>query len=218
MPTIVYGGNWYENGSFHSRNPSFWQDDTISGSPVYYVTGHSPAWSGWKSDASYHWKECTGKSEKEYTYGGDDQEWHYAGFEYCDLVTSKAAHSDSNGDGKCDTCSYVMTINVSTLSITAPSAQTYTGSAINAKPTVKNGSTTLTEGTHYTLSWSNNTNPGTATVTVTGIGTYTGSKSVNFSITNRAITITAKDQAVDGNVGISTGTGQVTVGGSRTWL
>lgn len=109
-------------------------------------------------------------------------------------------------------------VSVDSLSISDIVTQVYTGAQITPHPTVSHNGTTLTEGTHYSLSWSNNTNPGTATVTVTGIGTYTGSKSVNFSITNRPITITAKDQAVNGDVGISTGTGQVTVGGDRTWI
>ena len=40
--------------------------------------------------------------------------------------------------------------------------------------TVKNGSTTLVNGTDYSVSYSNNTNIGTATVTITGKGTYSG--------------------------------------------
>ncbi|MGN0594393.1 MAG: CIA30 family protein, partial [Hominimerdicola sp.] len=58
----------------------------------------------------------------------------------------------------------------------------YTGSAITPTVTVKNGSTTLTKGTDYTVSYSNNVNAGTATVTVTGMGNYTGSTSVSFTI------------------------------------
>ena len=51
-------------------------------------------------------------------------------------------------------------------------------------PTVTYGSnnTPLTQGTDYTLSWSNNTSAGTGTVTVTGTGSYIGSVSANFNI------------------------------------
>ena len=42
---------------------------------------------------------------------------------------------------------------------------------------------TLTAGTDYTVTFSNNTNIGTASVTITGIGGYTGSKTLNFTIT-----------------------------------
>ena len=78
-----------------------------------------------------------------------------------------------------------LTINaksVSTLTVDAIAAQTYTGSAITPTVTVKDGSTTLTSGTHYTVSYSNNINAGTATVTITGKGNYTGTKSANFTI------------------------------------
>ena len=44
------------------------------------------------------------------------------------------------------------------------------------------GTTTLKEGTDYTLSYKNNVKVGTATVTVTGTGAYTGTKSVTFKI------------------------------------
>ena len=62
----------------------------------------------------------------------------------------------------------------------------YTGSAIKPAPTVKVGSTTLKSGTDYTLSYKNNTNAGTATVTITGKGNYTGTKSVTFKIVRKA--------------------------------
>ena len=65
--------------------------------------------------------------------------------------------------------------------------QTYTGSALMPKPTVKMGSTTLREGTDYTLSYANNTNVGTATITVRGVGDYTGAITKRFTIARRPI-------------------------------
>ncbi len=49
-------------------------------------------------------------------------------------------------------------------------------------PTVAYGNTTLTQGTDYTLSWSNNGSAGTGTVTVTGGGNYAGSATGTFPI------------------------------------
>lgn len=49
-------------------------------------------------------------------------------------------------------------------------------------PTVTYGNTTLTQGTDYTLSWSNNGSAGTGTVTVTGAGNYAGSATGTFPI------------------------------------
>ena len=60
---------------------------------------------------------------------------------------------------------------------------TYTGNAIEPGVTVTLGSETLTRDTHYTVSYANNKNAGTAKVTVTGDGTlYTGSKDKEFKI------------------------------------
>jgi len=64
---------------------------------------------------------------------------------------------------------------VITFTIDAIPVQVYTGNAITPIVTVKDGSTMLTLNTHYTVSYSNNTNAGTATVTISGMGNYAGS-------------------------------------------
>ena len=63
----------------------------------------------------------------------------------------------------------------------------YDGSAKEPTVTVKDGNTTLTNGTDYTVSYSNNVNLGTATATITGKGNYSGSKTANFTITAKNI-------------------------------
>lgn len=64
--------------------------------------------------------------------------------------------------------------------------KTYNGMAQMQKPTVKVGSRTLKEGTDYTLSYKDNKKVGTATLTVTGKGNYTGSASKAFQIAKAA--------------------------------
>ena len=59
----------------------------------------------------------------------------------------------------------------------------YSGKAQTPKVTVKMGSKTLKSGTDYTVLYKNNKMAGTATVTVTGKGTYAGSVSKSFAIT-----------------------------------
>lgn len=59
----------------------------------------------------------------------------------------------------------------------------YTGSALKPAATVKYGSSKLKNGTDYTTSYSSNKEPGTATVTITGTGNYSGSLSKTFKIT-----------------------------------
>ena len=60
--------------------------------------------------------------------------------------------------------------------------QTYTGKALKPAVTVKYGGKALKKGADYTVSYKNNVKPGTATVTVTGKGGYTGSAKVTFKI------------------------------------
>ena len=60
--------------------------------------------------------------------------------------------------------------------------QPYTGSAITPDPEVKDGGTTLVKGKDYTVA-SSSKYVGTATLTITGKGNYTGTKDANFAIT-----------------------------------
>ena len=59
----------------------------------------------------------------------------------------------------------------------------YTGSPQSTSVIVKDGNVTLTEGVDYIISYSNNVNGGTATVTITGIGRYSGVVVRQFNIT-----------------------------------
>lgn len=68
---------------------------------------------------------------------------------------------------------------------------TYSGSAAKPSVTVKHGTATLVKGTDYTVSYSNNTNVGTGKVTVTGIGEYSGTISLTFTINPVIPTISA---------------------------
>ena len=72
----------------------------------------------------------------------------------------------------------------------------YNGSVQTPKPTVTTASgTTLTEGSHYTLNYSNNRYAGQASVRVTGIGSYSGviDKTVYFNILRAPLTVQVND-------------------------
>ena len=62
------------------------------------------------------------------------------------------------------------------------SSYTYRGRGIKPTVTVKYGSTKLVKGTDYTVSYSNNTNVGTAVITVKGKGKYAGSATKKFTV------------------------------------
>ncbi len=81
--------------------------------------------------------------------------------------------------------------------VLANTSFTYDGTAKTPSVTVKIDGKTLVLNTDYTVSYSNNIEAGTAKVTVTGRGNYTGSKTVSFTITkaadqNPATSITCK--------------------------
>ena len=81
----------------------------------------------------------------------------------------------------------------------------YNGNAQKTNPTVKatvNGNTvTLTSGTDYTVTWNSSADAGTCkavgtiTVTVTGTGNYTGSKTATYQITAASFTVSEPDQS-----------------------
>ncbi len=67
---------------------------------------------------------------------------------------------------------------------------TYDGSAKTPSVTVVKNGVTLTLNIDYTVAYSNNTNVGTATVTITGIGNYGGETTRNFTISYNSFNIT----------------------------
>ena len=89
--------------------------------------------------------------------------------------------------------------------------QAYTGTYVKpyvsvyyGGPTAVTARTLLTEGVHYTLSYTSNINAGTATVTVTGKGAYSGTVTKNFNIkynlSNATVTTTPATYAYDGRI------------------
>lgn len=78
-------------------------------------------------------------------------------------------------------------LGISATAVSGTGNKVYTGSAIMPVPAVKVGGRTLKNGTDFTVSYKNNTEPGTATLKVTGKGNYSGSVSKTFKITARAI-------------------------------
>ena len=76
-------------------------------------------------------------------------------------------------------------ISISKANVTlSTSTYAYDGKAKTPSVTVKVNGKTLKKDTDYTVSYSNNTKVGTAKVTITGKGNYTGSVSKTYSIKN----------------------------------
>lgn len=68
--------------------------------------------------------------------------------------------------------------------------KTYTGSAQTQNLTVTQNGSVLTQGTDYVVQYANNTNTGTATLTVKGLGSHLGSTTATFKINPKAISAT----------------------------
>ena len=85
-------------------------------------------------------------------------------------------------------------INTQEITVTKPADSKYDGKVHENKPTVKDNKTdkSLVEGTDYTLAYKGDTtNVGAVTVTITGIGNYTGSHDVTYQITKRTVKLTS---------------------------
>ena len=95
-------------------------------------------------------------------------------------------------------------LSIASASVTGLKSVTYTGRAISQTPVVKVGSGTLKAGTDYTVSYANNINAGTATVTITGRGSYSGTKKAAFNIGKAGQTITVKASPATVAVGKTT--------------
>lgn len=73
--------------------------------------------------------------------------------------------------------------DISACKATIPySSYTYRGRGIKPSVTVKDGTKKLTKGTDYTVSYKNNESVGTATITITGKGNYTGTIKKTFKV------------------------------------
>ena len=81
-------------------------------------------------------------------------------------------------------------IAVSKLKVILTSKVTYNGKAQKPSVVVKYGSKKLKNGTDYKLSYKNNKNIGTATITLTGKGSYQGTRRLTFSILPKKAVLT----------------------------
>ena len=78
-------------------------------------------------------------------------------------------------------------MDLSGVNINNIASESYTGSAVRPEPVVyvntASGRVYLKENVDYVYAYENNVEPGTATVTITGCGNYTGSRKKTFRIT-----------------------------------
>lgn len=98
------------------------------------------------------------------------------------LSSVKGAVKNSEEPKPDDSKPGVTTVSISTAKIDKVKDQAYTGKALKPSVKVTLNNAALKKDTDYTVSYKNNKKIGKATVTVTGKGKYTGTKSVTFNI------------------------------------
>lgn len=118
------------------------------------------------------------------------------------VITAKA----TDGSGvECSTTISVETVkkDIQELDVVRDASYTYTGKPIKPCLDVIDGKKVLVEGVDYTISCKKNKGIGTALITITGIGNYTGVTEESFDIVPRDITINSVKTAGKGKLKIS---------------
>lgn len=86
-----------------------------------------------------------------------------------------------------DTKDVYFNIVAKSLQINPIPDQTYKGAAITPAVVVKDGTKILVKDRDYTVTYANNLNVGTASVTITGKGIYTETKEITFNIVAKSM-------------------------------
>ncbi|MBQ7079980.1 MAG: T9SS type A sorting domain-containing protein [Fibrobacter sp.] len=101
-----------------------------------------------------------------------------------------------DGGGVYLTVSVIKRFTSSDITVAAIEDQTYTGSRICPAISVTDGEKVLEPGVDFTTQCSNNISVGTASMTITGKGHYTGEISKQFKIAKAPLMIIAKDKSI----------------------
>ena len=170
-----------------------------SSTQVFSGTTYVPLAAVWLSGYRYNYLLQFGTG---YTGAGDS---HIA-----DIMLSCSINNWNDpysGSTPPDEFTQTQTVTGCDLTIDAIANQTYTGSAITPSLTVHKGDTplALNAANGYTVQYQNNTNVGTASVVVSGQGTYAGSYGVaTFAIDKAASSMSASDVSFTSSQGANT--------------
>lgn len=120
------------------------------------------------------------------------------------IDVAEGKNYDAAADLTDDSWTFTIAANETAPAVTLSGDTTYTGGRITPAPTVKIGSTKLTEWRDYTVAYGENRDVSTGgTVTITAMGNYAFSAvAESFAITPRAVTvsgITAADKTYNGS-------------------
>ena len=105
-------------------------------------------------------------------------------------------YADENGFEFVNASSLPSSLKLASAKVSGVKNKTYNDKAQTQSVTVKSGTFTLQNGTDYTISYKNNKEAGKATLTITGSGIFTGTKTVNFTINKAQNPMTVKTKTI----------------------
>ena len=204
---ITKGENFKESNYSITKNEGKLSITEVDAEVIVTIKGHEDSVTYDGKPHSVEGYEITDISNKLYTKddvqftGQAKAEGTEAGTYYMGLAEAQFSNTNSNfkkvtfvvEDGS-------LTINRKSIddqnriTVTKPEDSKYNGEEHKNKPTVTDTKTgkTLVEGTDYTLAYSDDvTNAGTVTVTIKGIGNYSGTTTTNYQILKRDVTLTS---------------------------
>lgn len=114
---------------------------------------------------------------------------------------------DGNIEGAYENITYTVTpakVSISQCKFEVPKTATYTGKAIRPKvKVIRNFENQLKVNRDYTVTYSSNKNIGTGKIKITGKGSYTGSKTISFTITPGKTKIKTAKRSSKGQVSLT---------------
>lgn len=169
-----------ETGIDLQINTSIGESDN-SGSAPYYVSLPSVEYTGKPIDPTI----------TEFSYGGTKYDNWIGDFTYdaSNNINVGTAYLTISGTGVSTKGSLKIPFEItpadaSGMSVIFPEDITYQGEPCEPAPTVTFNGTPLKGGKDYTISYTNNNSEGKGTATITGIGNFSGTKTVDFEIGN----------------------------------
>lgn len=188
-PTLVVTGKGNYTGTIariFSISAKDLGDADIAAEDIYIVSNGKAQ----KKQPVVKWGKKTLKIKKDYTVDFGDAEYKEAGkYEItitgCGNYTGTRTVTETIADKKSE---YLMSKLKVSFANKADQTAVYTGAEICPALLIKNGSRTLEEGTDYEVSYADNIEIGTATVSVKGLHEYKGTRKLTFKITGVSMT------------------------------
>ena len=117
--------------------------------------------------------------------------WQAEAFAFTDVVTTsfwyRISLNNANYEDYVHAARLTITPrDIALVTVTPIADQDFTGAAVEPVPVVTDGEPSIVTADDYTVSYADNAAPGTATLTLTGRGNYTGTKVVTFVILSAA--------------------------------